>query len=469
MLQYLRKASEKTVAKILIGLLSFSFVGWGVASWVVGESSTQDSIAHVGSQPIKISEFENIKSREISRMSREQQKQLYTAPGAMTQFYGQILSNLTSRALLDNRAEFLGLNVSNAAIAGIIRRTPDFQINGKFSPEKFDAILYSAGLSEDNYANYVRGEVLRSMATSGISVKLSAPEFASVAFYKSRYALRKIEFSKISYSDFGISKNPTDAQLAEVYAQNPKIIPEVRNVNYVFVNAKMANPDSYDNGYAIAQKLEDAIIGGESMQDAAKKHGAKFVSVNSLSANKKSGDSVLTDSMVAKIFEMDSGIESEITEINSGFVILRVEKIITAHAAPLSTVRNEITKLWRLNEQKKSAYIKANELLTAKKFGGQTITVGRTDGAPIDVLNAVFANSVGTNTIVPGANAFYVLSIKQEIQPKIDGAKLAAIKQESNNLMQRILSDDYTSFLSREYPVKVNKRVYKKYFSNNDK
>ncbi len=465
MLEYLRKAAERPVAKILIGLLTFSFVGWGVASWVFGQATGDDTIVRVGGTRIKTADFETARSRAISMMDRAEQKQLYSDQYTQKQFSAQILSGMTSRALLDNRAKYMGFSVSNSAIAAFIRNTPEFQIKGKFSAERFDAVLNSIGFSEDAYANYIRGEALRGMTVVGISSKIESPNFAAIALYKSRYKTRKIEYTNVSYADFPVTKNPTDEQLKDIYAQNPKMIPETRVLNYVLVPvAKMDNPDQYDRGYDIAQKLEDSIIGGEPMKSAAAKMGAKFVSYSDLTKSSKVSDPVLGDSVMLKVFEMDSGLESEITETKSGFAIFRVEKILPQHAAPLSDVRSQIVNLWRIGEQKKQAYVKANEMLTAKKFGGKPVIVGRANGAPIDVLNSAFANDIGSSLIVPSNNSFYILNISEEIQPNIDSVKLAAIKKESDNLMRRAISDDYTAFLSREYPLKINERLYKKIF-----
>ena len=48
MLEYLRNASEKPVAKILISILAFSFVGWGVAEWIFGGAVGDNTLIHIG-------------------------------------------------------------------------------------------------------------------------------------------------------------------------------------------------------------------------------------------------------------------------------------------------------------------------------------------------------------------------------------------------------------------------------------
>jgi hypothetical protein len=90
--------------------------------------------------------------------------------------------------------------------------------------------------------------------------------------------------------------------------------------------------------------------------------------------------------------------------------------------------------------------------------------VSRASGAPAEVLNAAFKMDIGAKTIVPGADAFYVLSIERDIAPKADAAKMAALKKEMQAMQSRGISDDYMAFLSRKYPIKPNKKVFQKLF-----
>ena len=84
---------------------------------------------------------------------------------------------------------------------------------------------------------------------------------------------------------------------------------------------------------------------------------------------------------------------------------------------------------------------------------------------PIDVLNAAFNNPVETNTIVPGSDAFYVLSVKSAQMPAVDAKKMEDLRKEMNTLSENMIMDDYNSFLIREYPVRINEKVYKRAFA----
>jgi len=469
MLEYLRNAADKPVAKILIGILAFSFVGWGVAEWIFGNVMGDSTLVRVGGEKISMQEFNLEKSREMAQMTREQQRSVYSDPSATAALNDKVLAKLTTQRMAENRADDLGFVITDARIAREIREFPEFQLNGHFSAYLFDNVLRNSGYSEAAFADVLRGQVMRSYVLGALSVPMKVPEFAARAAYNARYAEREIDYATVKYSDFNVG-NPTDEDLRTFYAQNPHVVPEQRTVSYVLIPADMSKPDSYDAAYAQAQRVEDDIISGESMSVAAKNNKAKFVSLKPFAAANRPVDAVLTDAMVAKIYDMDEGVESELMETKQGFVIMRVEKIAPAHNAEFESVKKDLVADWRRAQQKKQAYVRANELLVdlnqnGKLAGKKTATVSRTSGAPTDVLVAAFASPMDANSIVPGADAFYVMHVAREIAPKMDTKKMANLRNELQNMSSRAIMDDYNGFLMRQYPVKINNKVYDKFFA----
>lgn len=469
MLEYLRNAADKPVAKILIGLLAFSFVGWGVAEWIFGSVAGDTTLVKVGDAEISMQQFNVEKSRQLAGMTREQQRVLYADPVSVQALNDKVLSTLTTQAMAENRADDLGFVVTEARIAKEIREFPEFQSEGKFSTLLFDIVLSNTGYTEADFAEFLRNQILRAYVLGSMSVPVPVPDFAVVASYNSRYGQREIEYSTVDFSDFKVA-NPTDEQLKDFYAKKPHIIPEQRTVSYVIVSADMDKPDSYDEGYEKAIRVEDDIIAGEAMSVAANKNKAKYVSLGTFDKDSRPVDAVLTDQMVAKIFDMDEGLESEIIETKKGFVIVRVDKIIPSHNAEFESVKNSLVSDWKKEEQRKQAYVRANELLVDLNQKGElqnkkNSTVSRASGAPVEVLASAFNSAVGTNSIVSGSDAFYVLHIEKEIEPKPDSKKMETLRKELQNMSLREITDDYNSFLIREYPVKVNEKVFNRFFN----
>ena len=470
MLEYLRNASEKPIAKILITILAFSFVGWGVAEWIFGGTAGDNTVMTVGDSEISAQEFNLEKSREMAKLSREEQRATYADAVAQNEFTKKILANIATQRMAENRADDLGFVVSDKRIAREIREFPEFQVNGEFSTLAFDSVLNNSGYSEAAFAEILRANVMRSMVLGAMSVPVPVPEFAVQAAYDARYGQREIEFATIKFADYQVAE-PTDDQLMQYYDQNPQIIPETRVVSYVIVPAEMAQPDKYDAGYKIAVQVEDDIIAGETMQDAAKKHGAKYVSLGEFGRDNRPVDKLLTDAMIAKIFDMEAGVESEMIETNDGFVFVRVDLVNPSHRAEFDNVKKSLVADWKRAEQKKQAYVRANEILVDLNDGGhlenaKSATVSRASGAPTDVLVAAFQTKAGENKIVSANDAFYVLSVQKEISPKLDKDKMANLRKEMQNMSTKGVQEDYNSFLMREYPMKINERVYNRLFAN---
>ena len=69
MLEYLRNASEKPVAKVLITILAFSFIGWGVAEWIFGNVMSDTTLVRVGSEKISVQQYNLERSRELDNVA----------------------------------------------------------------------------------------------------------------------------------------------------------------------------------------------------------------------------------------------------------------------------------------------------------------------------------------------------------------------------------------------------------------
>ena len=95
MLEYLRNAADKPLAKFLIAILAFSFVGWGVAEWVFGGSRGDTTLVRVGNADVTMQEYNAERSRALAQMTREQQRAVYTDAQTGAQFTARVLGDLS--------------------------------------------------------------------------------------------------------------------------------------------------------------------------------------------------------------------------------------------------------------------------------------------------------------------------------------------------------------------------------------
>ena len=469
MLEYLRNAADKPLAKVLMFILIFSFVGWGAAEWIFGGASRDTTLVHVGNADISLQQFNNERSQQLASMTKDEQRAAYTDPKKAEQLTNSVMTKLTVNQLALNRARDLGFVVSDKRIADEIKNHPQFQVNGKFVPWMFDMVLQNSGLTEQDIANSLRGDILRNMTLGATNVPLRVPQFAVDAAYNARYAKRAIKYATVKFGDYKVAE-PTDEQLNAYYASNPVVVPETRSVSYVFVASDNSKPDVYDAGFKKTQQIEDMIISGDTIKTAAEKHHAKYNHIAKIARGEKISDKVLSDDLIAKLFAMESGNESEIIELKDGFVILRVDDVVPQHNAKFNDVKKSLVAGWKKSEQRKKAYIDANEKLVALNHGDavknmKDANITRTEGAPLSVLNVAFAGKEGTNAIAEDGDAFYVVRVGKTVMPTSDKAKKESIRKEMEKMTTRFVADDYTQFLKSEYPVKVNERNYDKFIA----
>ena len=169
---------------------------------------------------------------------------------------------------------------------------------------------------------------------------------------------------------------------------------------------------------------------------------------------------------------MDEGTESELIEAKSGFVIMRLDKVTPVHTAEFESVKKDLIADWNRDAKRKQAYVRANEVLVDVNAGKEmsnkkSVNVSRTNGAPDDVLVAAFKANIGTSSIVEAPDAFYVMTVKSDTKPTLDTKKMANINSELQKASGQQITDDYNSFLIREYPVKINEKVYRRFLGNN--
>jgi len=467
MLEYLRNAADKPVAKVLMGILIFSFVGWGVAEWVFGLSSSDTTLMRVGGAKVSIQQYSNMKSNELAALSREEQRKVYTDPVAMSALQDGVIKKIATIKRIEKHADDLGYVVSDHKIANEIRAIPQFQENGKFSPAAFDVVLRNSGLTESDVANDIRMKAVNKMVNAPIDEKIRTPKFAVRAAYNARGASRTIDLATVKFADFDV-KSPTEEQLREFYKQNPHRVAETRNISYVMLPTKMDQPDEYEKNLKIAQKMEDDIIGGETLAAAAKAHNAKFKQYENVTAQKLPDDKFFDNAMIARVFDMDAGVESEMIETRDGFVIVRIDKITPEHNAEFDSVKKDLTNEWTRAERRKLAYVRANELLVdlnkiGKLDNKKTLNVTRTDGAAPAVLVAAFKNGIGENAIADDAESFYVLHIEKEKLPAVDDKKLESMNTEISKMSAGHIRADFDAYLEREYPIKINEKTYNRF------
>ncbi|EGQ8021121.1 peptidylprolyl isomerase [Vibrio vulnificus] len=236
MMDRLREGVNSIAVKIILGLIILSFVFAGVGSYLVSGSS--NSAAKVGNVEIGRGEFEMAYQNERNRMQSQLGdyfSQLLADPAYVESFRKSVLDRMINDVLLDQHAESLGLRISDAQVRSMILAMPEFQQDGKFNQDVYQATLRRAGYSPDSFAEYMRRELIRSQLLDALQTSEFTLPGEVDAEGKLFTQTRDVRTVTLNIRDFADKVTLTEEEIQKYYDENKSRFtrPEQVKVSYI--------------------------------------------------------------------------------------------------------------------------------------------------------------------------------------------------------------------------------------------
>ncbi len=140
-----------------------------------------------------------------------------------------------------------------------------------------------------------------------------------------------------------------------------------------------------DTVFESANKVEDALAGGASIEDVAQRFGLRLIQVAAIDANGRKPDGGAVEGLPAAqqvaqtAFGLQQGAASNLTETPDGdYFIARVDAITPATLRPLDTIRGEVIAAWQAEQRSQLAAKKAGEIEERLKAGSTPQDVAAT-------------------------------------------------------------------------------------------
>ncbi|HEX7339744.1 MAG TPA: SurA N-terminal domain-containing protein [Rhodanobacteraceae bacterium] len=404
MLQSLREKFMGWPGVIIFGGLGLLMaVAFGVGSYSVSNQDTW--VAKVGKHKISQQEFQTQMNNLRRQMSEQQGDKFDAAEFQQTSFKKKVLDGMIDRYLLQSSSDKLGLVVTKAAIRAQIADVPAFQINGKFDPNSYQAVLTSNGMTPMQFQQKVQADLQTKLLPSAISdtstlgpadvdaylklqmqtrdlhyVVLPRPalqdtkvsDAAVAAYYKAHQSqFMTPERVAVKYIELDASKlkAPTakvgDAALKARYAQEKSrfVEPQQRLVSHILVKVPTnATPAQQKAALAKANKVDAlAKAKGADFAALAKKYsddaGSSFQGGNLGWLQKGVTNKAFQDAM----FAMQKGQISAPVLTPDGYEIIWLRDIRAGKTKPFSEVRDQL-----LAEVEKTEREKAYSTLAGK-------------------------------------------------------------------------------------------------------
>ena len=167
MLQNIRDNIQGTMAKVIVAIIIVPFAIFGIDTLVSSGGST----------PVAEVNGEKISPDELMQEIVLQKRQLLAMMGDNIQpdmldddkLRGPALERLITRQLLQQATESLQMRVSSQVVDDTIRAVPQFQEDGRFSPERYTQILRDQGFTPAYYKQLLQRELVVEQLQTGVA------------------------------------------------------------------------------------------------------------------------------------------------------------------------------------------------------------------------------------------------------------------------------------------------------------
>ncbi|UPG88637.1 SurA N-terminal domain-containing protein [Luteibacter aegosomaticola] len=402
MLQALRNKIHGWPAAIVLGICVFAVAFFGIESYFVSHQDT--FVAKVDDHEISQQDWQNRLTELRQQLAANPNSPYTVADLEKPEIKQQVLEGMINQVLLQKANTDLGLAVSDLAVRDTIGTDQGFQVDGRFDPGTYRAVLASQGMTPAMYEAKIRSSLATQMLPEAISattlvsdadidnffrlhdqqrdvrfVSLPRPVLADTnvadndidTFYKSHIAdyttpeQVSVQYLEVKQADLKVGE-PTDAQLHEYYDKFKQRYaqPEQRMASHILINVpKNATPDQQKAALEKAKKIA---------AEATPENFAKLAAENSddLGSKRTGGDlgwlekGVTNPAFDAALFAMKKGEVSKepILSPDEGYHIIWLRDAREGDAKPFAEVRGQLAGDWTKAEGERLYNEKAGQL-----------------------------------------------------------------------------------------------------------
>jgi peptidyl-prolyl cis-trans isomerase D len=300
------------------------------------------------------------------------------------------------------------------------------------------------------------------------------PEFDAAAF-----AMQPGQISDLVKTQYGYHI----IKLTDKKAGTTRPLAEVRDQ----LKRDLAQEKAADIAFERANKVEDALAGGATLEEAAKQFGLGLASfradANGLDAEGHPVALPVVEAarapLMKAVFSTEKGAPPRLQETEAGFVAVEVREVHPPALRPFGTVEAQVREAWIADARRRTQEERAAALLAATRGGKSLAEAAREAGlgsrelgdirrdpqqggaVPPELLAPLFELKPKEATMVPTRDGFAVAQVTEiaPVDPDSDPQALSRVRGEVAQAVAQDLELQFLSALRAHADVRVNPRL----------
>jgi len=238
------RTHQRLMQLVLLLLILPSFVLIGVSGYTT-YTSTDDELVSLSDTKITAQEFDQARRAQLDQFQRQYGDAFDPAMLDNAAARKALLESLIDRHVVFNVAHRERFSVSDAALRQVIAAMPDFQMDGRFSPERYGEWLSLAGATSKAFEENQRAELALGRVLNPIAATSSVPAPTVTWLREALTAERAVRLHTFAAAQYRDEIVPTQADLQDWYTQHQDAfsIPEFVNIQYLVLDEAAAMAD----------------------------------------------------------------------------------------------------------------------------------------------------------------------------------------------------------------------------------
>lgn len=231
MLQKIRDNITGWFASLFLAVIAIVFVFWGIQF----ESAPDTYAAKVNGQAIPLQAVRDAWQSRRAELMQQTRDELPAEIVASEQ--QEILSDFVRRELLIQRTEELGYRVSDGELAEMLNGIPALQVDGRFSRDRYAALLRQQGRTEAQFEDQFRRDLEATQLRNGIAISSFATPNELQRRARIEGEQRDLDYIKWPVEGFmdQVSVKPEDAKSYYDEHKNEFVSAEAVTLKYVLL------------------------------------------------------------------------------------------------------------------------------------------------------------------------------------------------------------------------------------------